>query len=41
MQGKTEKFSTHRALENLDQEQLHPKIFEKFSSQSGSDALAE
>ena len=28
-------------VENLEQAPLHPKIFEKFSSQSGSCALAE
>ena len=39
--GRPKNFQPFRAQENLDQEPLHPKIFEKFSSQSGSDALAE
>ena len=40
MQEMIQKFSTI-GVKNLIQEQLHPKIFEKFSSQSGSGALAE
>jgi len=31
MQGMSEKISTLQGEENLDQEQLHPKIFENFS----------
>jgi len=39
--GRPKNFQPFRALENLDKEQLHPKIFENFSSHSGCDALAE
>ena len=35
MQEMTEKISIPCGLENLDQEQLHPKIFEIFSRQAG------
>lgn len=41
MQGMAEKFSTLQGEENLDQERLHPKIFENFSRQTGTVTLAE